>query len=1079
MTNKNNQMKRDETNHNGKKETKFLWSIIIRRESMRTNNWNPTFKGARSVVFTILMALCLVLLSGVGPAAADQCLEKAGYSCTYEIEENPLQPVPPFFKFQSRISQAKLPVGDVTFSTIYVNVKRGDAQLCQETFNNVMVRDSVLNLEIGRTMSCDLASIIAKNDDLKFQVCIGNMENCLKPISLSSVPFAIKATYASLAQKAAKSNEAMQCHYAHRLTADRNLFTNKAIGKGYYDFHTPATHQIDNLINLYDSAISVPFLEYYNGGYIQWMQVDPTSTNLHICAQKDDSQHDPMPLDELYMHAQVSRNLGQLVVDGPGNPSLQRMPLQGKALTVTRSGMDVHGSTDMYDNVYVGVHANGAAMPRQMRIDESHVLNDWGVANFYNDVFMGGQSEIDQDTCDINHHLNVDGTAFYSNFVQMGADNNLDSKIADINHHLNVDGTAFYSNFVEMGSAPDEKDLHVNHHLDVDGTSDFNNDVTMGGNDPINTNVCDINHFLNVDGTSDFNHNVTMGNSVDDYTVDIISHLDVHGTSYFDEYVEFGDTVDGEQIDMNHILNAHGTANFSNHVNIAGASEDSRNCNINHTLNADGTSNFSNNVNINGATPNYRNCNINHTLNASGIANFTGNTNFEAGTIVDVKSGSQLNVNAPSDFFALAEFHNGLTTPVGSEAIFEGTATFKGQSNFNNNVIIGEPGSEDVVHVYPTARFHGDVIMMSDAGISGALAQNSVMNREIDNSDDFEMHSIKVINSGTPYQTNFFGDYFSGNFDVLGVQAKVDGNRIGVYGEGGKFGVVGITNTEEGFGVFGFATGGANNAVGVSGVAEGGSEQFAMYGHALSGSNSVGVAGVAEPVCFDCVGVKGTAYGVGSLAGKFYSPNTDRGTIQISPRETSPSSPQDGDIWLETSKEGIFVQAGSNATFVPGYSAIENRVRLALMSARSLDYTPLESWRNMGLFWEWENGDQDWLFLDVPDYIPSTATIYKIVVTGLLRGDYSGDTDHSMMLYLYEVLPYGGAFGGDTQVMLTARPGSTVATGGTEVIEINQEIEMKGIDYSRRRIRIVVGTPYDHEGGSMEARVESVEVYYR
>ncbi len=471
---------------------------------MRTNIWNPIFKGARSVVLTILTALCLVLLTGVGPAAADQCFDEAGYSCTYEIEELPLQPVPPFFKFQSRISQAKLPVGDVTFSTIYVNVKRGDAQLCSETFNNVMVRDSVLNLEIGRTMSCDLASKIAANDDLKFQVCIGNMENCLKPISLSSVPFAIKATYASLAQKAAKSNEAMQCHYAHRLTADRNLFTNKAIGKGYYDFHTPDTHQIDNLINLYDSGISVPYLDYYDGGYIQWMQVDPTSTNLHICAQKDDSQHDPMPLDELYMHAQVSRTLGQLVVDGPGNPSQLRMPLEGKALTVTRSGMDVHGPTDLYDNVYVGIHANGAAMPRQMRIDESHVLNDWGVANFYNDVFMGAQDEIDQDTCDINHHLNVDGTAFYSNFVQMGADDNLDSKIADINHHLNVDGTAFYSNFVEMGSAPDEKDLHVNHHLEVDGTSDFNNTVTMGENDDPNDKICDINHFLNVDGDALF-----------------------------------------------------------------------------------------------------------------------------------------------------------------------------------------------------------------------------------------------------------------------------------------------------------------------------------------------------------------------------------------------------------------------------------------------------------------------------------------------------------------------------------------------------------------------------------------------
>ena len=105
---------------------------------------------------------CLVLIAAGSVAApvfaAETCEQIAGYSCEYEVEQVDLQKVPPFFKFQTRISQAKLPVGDVIFEQIYVNVKRGDTPLCQETFSQVPVRDSVLNLEIGRTMDCELGT---------------------------------------------------------------------------------------------------------------------------------------------------------------------------------------------------------------------------------------------------------------------------------------------------------------------------------------------------------------------------------------------------------------------------------------------------------------------------------------------------------------------------------------------------------------------------------------------------------------------------------------------------------------------------------------------------------------------------------------------------------------------------------------------------------------------------------------------------------------------------------------------------------------------------------------------------------
>jgi len=78
-----------------------------------------------------LPVICFALLFGVAsgiPATASaidlgDCENTAGYECEYHIDEKPIQKVPSFFKFQSRISQAKLPVGDAVFSNIIVNVK--------------------------------------------------------------------------------------------------------------------------------------------------------------------------------------------------------------------------------------------------------------------------------------------------------------------------------------------------------------------------------------------------------------------------------------------------------------------------------------------------------------------------------------------------------------------------------------------------------------------------------------------------------------------------------------------------------------------------------------------------------------------------------------------------------------------------------------------------------------------------------------------------------------------------------------------------------------------------------------------
>ena len=106
--------------------------------------------------------------------AAVDCSTSSSYQCTFDFEEYAVQKAPSVFKFQARISQAKFPVGSATFSTLVVKVEKNDgAVLCQEQFSDVMVRDSVLNLEVGRMMTCELDEVIRDNSQLRFVVCIG------------------------------------------------------------------------------------------------------------------------------------------------------------------------------------------------------------------------------------------------------------------------------------------------------------------------------------------------------------------------------------------------------------------------------------------------------------------------------------------------------------------------------------------------------------------------------------------------------------------------------------------------------------------------------------------------------------------------------------------------------------------------------------------------------------------------------------------------------------------------------------------------------------------------------------------
>ncbi len=185
------------------------------------------------------LAIVLALCAPLGGAIAQEfpCTasgdEAVAFPCGFEVQQLALQKAPTLVRLQARVAQAKLPLGDQTFSTVVIKLLRGGEVLCLESLSQVPVHGSVLNLTVGENLSCDLGQAIADNASLAVQVCLGGAENCLKPIELATLPYAIKATYAGLAQAASRVNIAGQAHYAMRATADRDLLLRKKLGSGY------------------------------------------------------------------------------------------------------------------------------------------------------------------------------------------------------------------------------------------------------------------------------------------------------------------------------------------------------------------------------------------------------------------------------------------------------------------------------------------------------------------------------------------------------------------------------------------------------------------------------------------------------------------------------------------------------------------------------------------------------------------------------------------------------------------------------------------------------------------------------
>ncbi|PKN56105.1 MAG: hypothetical protein CVU56_17875 [Deltaproteobacteria bacterium HGW-Deltaproteobacteria-14] len=250
-----------------------------------------------SLVAAGALALTLALAgpaSAAAPPPTLTCENGDTFPCGIQLETGDLQKVPAVFKFQARVSQAKLPIGQGLFSEVIVKLLAGDQPRCEERFQNVEVRDSVLNLEIGRNMSCELDEEMATQTGLAFQVCLGSSSSCLKPIELSSVPYAVKASYAYMAQSAQTADQAAVADYAYRIAADPDLQVLDAMSSGYFDFRTRSD----------------------NDGYLQWTPLqNSASPALTITGQAYATQG-PLQLERLVFDALTTKTNGALMVAG-------------------------------------------------------------------------------------------------------------------------------------------------------------------------------------------------------------------------------------------------------------------------------------------------------------------------------------------------------------------------------------------------------------------------------------------------------------------------------------------------------------------------------------------------------------------------------------------------------------------------------------------------------------------------------------------------------------------------------------------------------------------------------------------
>ena len=304
-------------------------------------------------LFVTAIVAAVLLWPGQAVTAQEQpCNGMGDYPCGYQLNDVRVQQGPAVFNFQARIAQTKLPSGATATFPVVVKLVSAGVVLCTETVDNVMVKGGILNVSIGRNISCELEEVLAENHNLHLQLCIGGPSSCLKPIALAVQPYAMKSLYAHEAMVADHANVAAQASYAHRATADREMFLRDELGAGYFDFYSRTASSASGFYTEQE------FEPYADSGFIQWTPARSPSKTLHIAGRDADSGQLAF-LDSLVLASDRSRMTGDLTIqalaDGGGG-----LVVEGVGETVHIFGdssvvgtLTVSGKTDAQELLYV------------------------------------------------------------------------------------------------------------------------------------------------------------------------------------------------------------------------------------------------------------------------------------------------------------------------------------------------------------------------------------------------------------------------------------------------------------------------------------------------------------------------------------------------------------------------------------------------------------------------------------------------------------------------------------------------------------------------------------------------------
>jgi cysteine-rich repeat protein/VCBS repeat-containing protein len=286
--------------------------------------------------------------------------------------------IPAKLNFQSRLAQAGILLGDRNIGQFTIKVYDLNQQLlCGMDGSNLQVRKSVFNYEIKQTdLRCDLAKIVATRGDVIIKVCL-DTSNCLRPIRLSTVPYAYRSQYTYWALQSKYAERSSISNFAQWITADRDLvhtlqrdfsdgngggFVSNITGR--FDMRSSILQTISG-----EGSVSVPLNQRGQAGVIAWSPnlanaVSGQASSLHLVGkdlQRDTLKH----LDRISMVTK-KLNIGRdLIVDGdtPSATTAQPEP-RPQGLTLARGDLllknpvDIEGRLEVRGDGLSTTHVN-------------------------------------------------------------------------------------------------------------------------------------------------------------------------------------------------------------------------------------------------------------------------------------------------------------------------------------------------------------------------------------------------------------------------------------------------------------------------------------------------------------------------------------------------------------------------------------------------------------------------------------------------------------------------------------------------------------------------------------------------